>query len=397
MALQRSSVVCWDRTTGEALSPVLSWQDRRGEAWLAGFSAEAERVRERTELPLSAHYGASKLRWCLDHLPPVGAALRDGPLALGPLSSFLVFRLLEERPFVAEPAGAGRTILWSPDLLDWDDELLELFGIPAASLPRCVPTRHAFGTLAAGGQGIPLTVVAGDQSATLFAWGPPREDTAYVNLGTGAFVQRFAGTRPKPLPGLLTGVAYLEGDDPAWSQEGTVNGAGSAIARVGGELGIDHPERELHALLERPVDPPLFLNGVSGLGSPYWVPDFPSRFEGSGDAAQRMVAVAESVVFLLQVNLRALGRRRPELRRTVVTGGLARLDGLCRRLASLSGLPVERPTDHEATARGAACLAAGLPAAWGARDADRFEPAKDSSLAERFGRWEEVMTSALGR
>ena len=135
LATQRSSIVCWDPVSGAALSPVLSWQDRRASEWLTRFTPHAEAIHRTTGLMLSAHYGASKLRWCLDHLPAVAQAAADGRLACGPLASFLVFRLTTERTFAADPANAARTLLYSLRTRDWDDGLLHLFDIPRAVLP----------------------------------------------------------------------------------------------------------------------------------------------------------------------------------------------------------------------------------------------------------------------
>jgi glycerol kinase len=177
LATQRSSIVCWDRITCEALSPVLSWQDRRAHEWLAHFAPHAEAVHRATGLRLSAHYGASKLRWCLDHLPRVAVAAVERRLAMGPLASFLVFRLTEERTLAADPANAARTLLWNLETFDWDPGLLHLFEIPRALLPDCVPSRFDFGRLA-GGHRPPPTLVTGDQSAALFACGAPKATNA---------------------------------------------------------------------------------------------------------------------------------------------------------------------------------------------------------------------------
>ncbi|MBI5783327.1 MAG: glycerol kinase, partial [Gammaproteobacteria bacterium] len=209
IATQRSSMVCWDRHTGEALSPVISWQDRRAQQWLNQFSAHTLEVHQRTGLRLSPHYGVSKMRWCLDHLPAVAAAQREGRLAMGPLASFLLFRLLEEKPLLADPANAARTLLWNLHAMDWDPWLLELFGIPSQMLPHCVPTRHAFGTLRVNDRQIPLTIATGDQSAALCALGVPQPATAYINLGTGAFIQRASDQAP-PADGLLAGMVYRD-------------------------------------------------------------------------------------------------------------------------------------------------------------------------------------------
>ena len=104
LATQRSSIVCWDKRTGTALSPVISWQDRRNAAFVEGLAANANEIHARTGLVLSPHYGASKLRWCLDNLPTVARAAAEGRMAFGPLSSFILFRLLDERPLTVDPA-----------------------------------------------------------------------------------------------------------------------------------------------------------------------------------------------------------------------------------------------------------------------------------------------------
>ncbi len=397
LATQRSSVVCWDRHTGEALSPVISWQDRRAQQWLDQFSAHALEVHERTGLRLSAHYGASKMRWCLDHLPAVAIAERAGRLAIGPLASFLLFRLLEEKPLLVDPANAARTLLWSIRTLEWDPWLLELFRIPAQTLPLCVLTRHALGTLHVNDQRIPLTIASGDQSAALFALGQPSPETLYVNMGTGAFIQRAFQQQPDT-SGLLSSVVYRDASRALYVLEGTVNGAGAALKWAEQEWGLKNIEEQLSEWLARAGDVPLFLNGVAGLGAPFWAADFPSRLVGEGELWQKAVAVAESMVFLLQVNLGAMQKILPAPRRILITGGLARLDGLCQRLADLSGLPMVRPVEHEATARGIAYLLAGFPEDWPEeKTGNSFTPKPNSELARRYKEWRTEMDRALNK
>ena len=221
LATQRSSLVCWDRTTGSAVSPVISWQDRRAHGWLRQFSRHEATIHETTGLFLSAHYGVSKLRWCLDHLSAVRAMAAAGRLAWGPLVSFLLFRLLRERPLLVDPANASRTLLMNLAAMQWDAGLLELFGIDSAALPRIVPSIHAFGTLDIANRSLPLRLATGDQSAALFAFGAPRADAAYVNIGTGAFVQRSTGTRTCYAPRLLNSVVVHDGSRPLYVIEGT--------------------------------------------------------------------------------------------------------------------------------------------------------------------------------
>jgi glycerol kinase len=397
LVTQRSTIACWDRSSGNALSPAISWQDRRNARWLERFAPRAEWIKSRTGLVLSPHYGASKLRWCLDHLSAVKRAAADRRLALGPLSSYLAFRLLGEQPFVVDPANASRTLLYDPQTLDWSAELLELFGIAREWLPACRPSLDAFGTLSIGGRHVPLTVMTGDQSAVPFAWGPPASECVFVNVGTGAFAQR---TLSEPLPagsGLLASVVLHDGRNVTLAHEGTVNGAGSALQWLADSEGVD-TARMLEALDGTDVDaldPPLFLNGISGLGAPFWVSDFESRFLGPGTELEKFIAVLESIAFLIRVNIDEMRRTPPPIRSIVLTGGLSRSTYFCQCLADLTELDVHRMAEPEATARGVACLAAGLPASWKAAAAQVFPARSNGSLLARYVAWLRGLKSML--
>ncbi len=391
LATQRSTIVCWERSNGRALTSAISWQDRRNAAWLERLHPVAAAIREKTGLVLSPHYGASKLRWCLDNVPAVQRAARSNDLAAGPLASFLLARLLEENPVLADPANASRTLLFDPEALDWSQPLLDVFGLARGYLPRCVPTRHGYGHLPVGRRRVGLAACTGDQSAAAFAFGPPRDSVALVNVGTGAFVQRVVPAGVRLPDGLLLSVLRSDAGGATRSHEGTVNGAGSAIDWLAGRVAID-AERALGALTAPPAAGlPLFMNGVGGLGAPFWKPGFPVEFVGSGDDLQLLAAVVESIVFLLSVNMEAM-RSVAALERVVISGGLARCDYLCQALADVNGLVVDRYALQEATARGVAFLAAGEPADWIVPDIERsFAPTANRALAARYARWRSEM------
>ena len=398
LSSQRASCVCWDRVTGVPLSPIFSWQDRRMHAWIDALAAHGDDVHRRTGLYLSPHYGASKLRWALDHLPAVGRALAAGRLAWGPMASFLAFRLLQERPLLADPQCAARTQLWNLHTRDWDPGLLQLFGLPAGCLPAAAPTCGHWGTLAAAGIEVPLAAVNGDQSAAVFAFGWPEAESAYVNIGTSAFVQRALTRAPGHVPRQLTGIILADGATSVYMVEGNVNGAGAGLEWLTAQLGIDELAARLPQWLERPSPSLLFLNGIAGLGGPFWQARFDSRFVGDdAEPWQKAVALVESIAFLLQANVEHMAPYVPALARIRVSGGVSRLDGLCRRLASLAGVPVHRREDPEASARGIAYLAAGRPARWhvGAAE-DVFEPQPDEGLRGRYRRWRALMAQATG-
>jgi glycerol kinase len=186
---------------------------------------------------------------------------------------------------------------------------------------------------------------------------------------------------------VLRSVLRSDGSGAAYSHEGTVNGAGSAIDWFRGRTALD-VERALWTLAVRPGDDlPLFMNGVGGLGAPFWLPDFPVEFVGDGDEALQLAAVVESIAFLLRVNLEAMRRAAPLLGARI-SGGMARCDYLCQALADLCGLAVHRHAVGEATARGVAFLAAGEPPDWQAVPVERaFLPRPNGPLVARYDRW----------
>lgn len=325
------------------------------------------------------------------------AAAAQGTLQAGPLASYLLHRSLAERPLLADAANAARTQLWSPYLRDWSDELLALFGIPRAILPRAVGTGMRFGTLASVGRSVPVVVCSGDQSVVPFAAGPLDARATYVNLGTGAFVLRPSGSALRAPP-LLTSVIRADDRNFDFVLEGAVNGAGAALSWFERHQGAA-ADRMLALLDEAPLadaDAPFFLNGVAGLGSPFWKPDFESRFVGAGSDIQQCRAVLESVAFLIKANLDEMDRHLRPPERLIASGGLADNRLLCRLLAGLAEVPVDRSSDHEATSRGLAFLVAGEPAGFAAPSVQRLVPEPDQQLLARYLKWLELMRAAAG-
>jgi len=392
LATQRSSLVCWDKASGRALSPVISWQDRRAAEMLDSVSAHFREIHRLTGLFPSSHYGASKMRWCLTNLPPVQHALKQGTLAMGPLASFLAFRLLSERPFLADPANASRTLLFNLSQLNWDAGLLSLFGIPDQILPQCVSTDYCFGHLKLSGRMVPLRIMNGDLPSALFSTGRPQPDAACIQLGTGAFIQLPTGADPLFSERFASGIVLHRNGESTYVLEGTVNGAGSAFEWAERELNLKDIRQRLPEWLDQADHVPLFLNGVSGLGSPFWLPRFESRFVGTSESWQKAVAVIESIVFLLYTNLEGMSESAPFFRDIQVSGGVSRLDGLCQRLADLCNLPVYRSSYAEATARGTAWLLAGMPDAWPEQgETRRFPPRANPGLHQRYRCWRRLM------
>lgn len=438
LATQRSSIVCWSRRTRAPLTPVISWQDLRARGILADWQPQAERIRAITGLVPSPHYGAGKIRWCLDHIAEVAQAQRAHNLACGPLASFLVASLTacgsngasdpnsegvstnkgasqiervpnrkvtpksltapisDTHPVYCDPANASRTLLFNVTQQSWDRTLLRDFGIPAQILPLPVPTRYRYGLIVVQGARVPLKIVTGDQSAVIFQNGAPKPGTLYVNIGTGAFLQCTESTLPNTPPGMLRSVVMSEAQHTVYAIEGTVNGAGSALSWFSQHENV--PDWSAHAAqwLEAESGEVLFLNTVGGLGSPFWVTTHEPRFVGQGSKPQLFKAVVESIVFLIFSNVECMRSANVLLDRIVMSGGIAALDRMGQGLADLCGLSVNRPNSLEATARGVAQLLAKPGIAWNSTMTSHFTPQDNTALITRYKRWRQTLENYIG-
>ena len=386
IATQRSTVLAWD-DNGKALSPALSWQDVRAEKLLQKLKTHEQEILQLTGLPLTPYYSASKMNWLLNESDSVKHCSRD-QLRLSPLISYLLFHLLENRPYTIDHSNAQRTQLFALDSLTWSEQLCSWFGIDPSLLPDCMPMCAGYGRLT--DTHIPVTAVCGDQNAAMFGLGALEPETALVNIGSGAFVLRelehFSNSSDQ-----LTGIACSDMNKVSYMREATVNGAANALNWVQQQWQIDDLLARLPQWIEEVQQPPVFINAVGGLGTPWMQAGLHSSFTGSGNYtdAEKAVAVIESIVFMIQLNLELMSAESP-LQQLRVSGGLSKQDGLCQKLSNLSGFELERTSVTEATARGVAWLAAGRPQNWlitgSGTDTGviRFLPQQDEALQTRY-------------
>ncbi len=424
LATQRSTVLAWDRHSGEALSPALSWQDTRAAAQVQRLYSHRADIKSRSGLVLSPHYGASKLHWLLEQ---VGAAWHANDVCLGPLAAYLLFHLLHDHPCVCDEGNASRTQLWNLRERVWDGRLCELFDVPPEFLPEVRPIQANYGNLVMNGSSgtqfeLPLLAACGDQNAAFHAFVTSIPDKpslslgtgwALVNAGTGAFVlSPFTGDLDTAGE-LLIGPYRSDGKDMDTLVEGTVNGAGSALDWCYDncrEREEDMTRDQFYQSLpdwSQTQPPALFINSVGGLGSPWWrqpgdpyfvmLEDPPESLTPSDQPltlAQKASAVLESIVFLINANIQKIVEvSQPRLDYLVLSGGLARVDSFCQKLADLACRPVLRPDEVEATLLGAAALV--RP---GIREADsgdcnhhQFQPQVNPRLHQRFEQFLDIL------
>ncbi len=236
LATQRSTVIAWDSNNGKALSPALSWLDTRAQSELDDLSLSNQKVRSKTGLQISAHYGASKLRWLLEHNQDVQHARQQRTLLFGPLAGFIIFNLLETNPTYVDYSNAHRTLLWNLYTRNWDDSLLDAFSIDSELLPIPVPNSFDYGIL--DGFDYPLVLVNGDQNSAIYGYAKLPSNSTFVNIGTGGFVLAHDFQQTCSDSKLLLSIMYSSETKQELALEGTINGAGSSLTWAEDNWGI---------------------------------------------------------------------------------------------------------------------------------------------------------------
>jgi len=387
---QGSSLLCWDKVTGKPLSPVLSWQDVRGEELLKEIGLTHQQAQRITGLRVSPHYGASKIRWCLLHNPSVKKAASENRLFIGPIVSFIFWNLLTAaNAGSVDPGHAQRTLLWNLQQCDWDQSLLDAFQVSSTVLPRCLAHNSDFGFLTVGAVKIPMRASSRDQGASLFARGMPNNNACYINIGTGAFIQRVTNDLQAP-EGLLVSPLWLPENKKSMSLyawEATVNGAAAAIPYMQEQTHLDVAPEDIQRALAQPSRG-YFLNAIGGLSAPYWRTDLQSYFSDGLTADEKITAWIESVIFQIVVNVMIMHERYP-ISTLVVSGGFSRADQVCQKLADLTQMSVHRSENSDATLQGIAYMASGLSAQWNNRVTEEiFMPQHNPSLLNAFRLWQ---------
>lgn len=437
---QGSSLLCWNNQTGQVLTPVLSWQDIRGEPYLNNIPLTHQQTQQLTGLRLSPHYGATKMRWCLEHNEKVAQAQKENRLSIGPIVSYIFWHLLDSDKYsnknsnkysrtdnalsngessslrtqgtssthsvdtrvrgydgalsLVDPGHAQRTLLWNLQRNEWDQSLLDIFKIPRDVLPHCQYHNSHFGNLQLGDHTIPFTASARDQGASLFARGLPESDTCYINIGTGAFIQSLSENLHAP-EGLLVSPLWLSknpSDKKYYAWEATVNGAAAAISFIQQHTGLAITPQEIDSALElNPAGDCYFLNAVGGLSAPYWRTDLQSRFSENLSADKKILAWIESAIFQIVINVQLMNQSGAT-KKIIISGGFSKADAVCQKIADLTKADVHRSDNADATVQGAACMAAGLPQSWKpVLQEDVFTPQQNPELLQRFIKWQSAM------
>jgi glycerol kinase len=369
---QRETTVVWDRRTGKPVHNAIVWQDRR----TAGRCAEldADLIRARTGLVPDPYFSATKLEWLLQR--------HEGDLAFGTVDSWLVWQLTDGAVHATDETNASRTMLCSLETLDWDEELLELFGVPRDVLPDIRPSGAEFGERIRG--------IAGDQQAALFAAG----GAAKATYGTGAFV--LVETDDDAGHGVLrTAAARLPGEAPRHALEGAVFVTGAAVQWLRDGLGILDDARMAEELARSVSDNGgvYFVPALTGLGAPHWRPDTRGLVTGITRGTTH-AHFARAALEAAAYQVRDVLETMPRVELLRADGGMTRNRWLMQFQADVLGIAVETAREPEQTALGVALLALGERRASPA--GERFEPRMSRDEADSlYAGWRDAIARTL--
>lgn len=363
---QGETIVAWDSKTGKPCCRAIVWQDDRSKDVTERLKAQGaeELTLARAGLPLDPYFSASKMAWIIDNVAEAKSLLKQKRLRLGTSDAFFLDRLTGT--FATDVTTASRTSLMALDTLQWDDDLLNLFGVPRQCLPEIRNTTGPFGDY----KGTPITANLVDQQAALFGHGCANEGDAKITFGTGAFALAVAGARrpPRSETGLVTTVAWKQGAAPAaFALDGAVYNAASAInwART---LGLFSSYDEIDGFtapsaLSRRI---VFVPALSGLACPHWDRNASGLWIGLGLATTRqdmMQALLEGIALRAAEVMEAMAASLPLREAISIDGGLANNAYFTQFLANALCRTVTVASSTELTAMGTARMAmAGLGA-----------------------------------
>lgn len=365
---QRETTIVWDKATGTPIYNAIVWQDRR----TAGFCDElraagkADVIRQKTGLVLDAYFSGTKVRWILDNVPGARVKAEKGELLFGTVDSWLIWNFSKRGAHVTDPSNASRTLLFNIHTGKWDDELLEILGVPRVMLPEVAPSSSLMAHMHPEffGHAVPISGVAGDQQAATYGNACMQEGMAKNTYGTGCFLLLNTGQQPRQSQNnMLTTVAWHNARGRFYALEGSVFVAGALVQWLRDGLGFIRDSSELEGLASSVPDNggvylvPAFV----GLGAPHWDQYARGTMIGltrgttRGHIARAAIeAIALQTLDIMHAMQKDAGLPLTTLR---VDGGASRNNMLMQCQADLTGVVVERPVVTETTALGAAYLA----------------------------------------
>lgn len=393
---QRETTVVWDRETGQPVYNAIVWQDRRTSAYCDEIKAQglAKKIQDKTGLIIDSYFSATKAKWILENVEGAKEKAEAGKLAFGTIDSWLIWKLTGGEKHVTDVTNASRTMIYNIHSLAWDDELLDLFGIPKSMLPEVKSSSEVYGETAGKilAAKIPIAGIAGDQQSALFGQMCTEIGMVKNTYGTGCFMLMNIGSEPKiSVNNLLTTIAWKIKDQVHYALEGSIFIGGAVVQWLRDEMGLISKSADVESLAQKvkDTDGVYIVPAFAGLGAPHWNQHARGTITGLTRGTNKSHiarAALESIAYQTMDVLKAMeadaGVNIAELR---VDGGATANDLLMQFQADLLKSKVIRPEITEVTALGAAYLAGLATGFWGSIDEIRSQWKIDKTFIAEEG------------
>lgn len=416
---QRETAVVWDKTTGEAVYNAIVWQDTRTQPIVERLAADGgvERFKQKVGLPLATYFSGTKIVWILENVEGAREKAEAGNLLFGTTDSWVLWNLtggVDGGVHATDVTNASRTMFMDLETLQWDDEILGIFGVPRSMMPEIRSSSEVYGTAHTSSlvREVRIAGILGDQQAATFGQAAFDQGEAKNTYGTGNFLIFNTGEEMiHSKNGLLTTIGYKLGDAKVhYALEGSIAVTGSLVQWIRDNLGLISSAAEIEDLAKTVNDNggAYFVPAFSGLFAPYWRADARgalvglTRYVNKGHIAR---AALEATAFQTREVLDAVnadsGVPLTELK---VDGGMIANNTLMQFQADILGVPVVRPVVAETTALGAA-YAAGLAVGFWSdlgelrsnwQEDSRWTPQMDDAERDRQLRnWKKAVTKTF--
>jgi glycerol kinase len=410
---QRETTVVWDRETGLPIQHAIVWQDRRTASFCDQIKSQgwAQKIQEKTGLIIDAYFSATKAKWIIENVEGAKEKAAAGKLAFGTVDSWLIWKLTNGATHVTDVSNASRTMLYNIHTLSWDEELLNLFGIPSSMLPEVKSSSEVYGETAGNilAAKIPIAGIAGDQQSALFGQMCTRTGMVKNTYGTGCFMLMNIGETPKTSKNnLLTTIAWKIGGKVTYALEGSIFIGGAVVQWLRDELGLISKSADVEALAAKVADTQgvYIVPAFAGLGAPHWNQHARGTITGltrGSNKSHLARAALESIAYQTMDVLKAMeADAEVSIAELRVDGGATSNNMLMQFQADILNCKVIRPQVTEVTAIGAAYLAGLATGFWESVEQisaqwkidETFSAAANLDNTERIKGWNRAVKAA---